>query len=61
MLKRTCSINFWVSVKELICDKDSTTNATFCRYFPEGMITYCSNRSTKNSHKVLEEEKKEQV
>ncbi len=45
-------------VKELVCDKDSATNATFCRYFPEGMITYCSNHSTKNLHNALEKIKK---
>lgn len=42
------------SIHELVCDKDSSTNATFCRYFPEGMVTYCSNHTTKNLHKALE-------
>ena len=36
-------------IKEMICDKDSSTNATFCRHFPEGMVTHCSNHSAKNS------------
>ncbi len=45
-------------IKELVCDKDSATNTTFCRYFPEGMISYCSNHSTKNMHKALEKIKK---
>ena len=44
--------------EELICDKDSATNATFCRHFPEGMVTYCSNHTTKNLHKALEKLKK---
>ena len=46
------------TVKELICDKDSATNATFYRHFPEGMVTYCSNHTTKNLHKALEKLKK---
>ena len=41
-------------IKEIITDKDSSTNAIFCRYFPEGMITYCSNHCAKNMHKDLE-------
>jgi len=40
-------------VKELVCDKDSSTNVTFCRFFPEGMVNHCSNLSTKNLHKAL--------
>ena len=39
-----------VVIKEMICDKDSSTNATFCRHFPEGMVTYCSNHSARNLH-----------
>ena len=27
------------SIKEIITDKDSSTNAIFCRHFPEGTIT----------------------
>ncbi len=46
------------SIKELVCNKNFTTNTTFCRYFPEGMISYCSNHSTKNMHKALEKIKK---
>ena len=46
------------TVKELICDKDFATNATFCRHFTEGMVTYCSNHTTKNLHKALEKLKK---
>ncbi len=44
------------SVKELVCDKDSATNAIFCKYYPEGMITYCSNHSAKNMHKAKNKE-----
>ena len=47
------------TVNELICDKDSATNATFCRHFPQGMVTsYCSNHTTKNLHKAMEKLKK---
>ena len=46
------------TITELICDKDSSTNATFCRHFPEGMITYCSNHSAKNLHRALEKIKR---
>ena len=42
---------------ELICDKDSSTNATFCRHYFERMIMYCSNHSAKNLHKALEKVK----
>ncbi len=45
-------------IKELVTDKDSTTNAIFCRHFPEGTVTYCSNHCTKNLHKQLEKLKK---
>ena len=45
-------------IKEIICDKDSSTNATFCRHFPEGMVTYCSNHSAKNLHRNLEKVKR---
>ena len=45
-------------IKEMICDKDSSTNATFCRHFPEGMVTYCSNHSAKNLHRNLEKVKR---
>ena len=40
-------------IKELICEKNTSTNATYCRHFPEGMVTYCSSHSTKNLHKAL--------
>ncbi len=45
-------------IKELVTDKDSTTNAIFCRHFPEGTVTYCSNHCTKYLHKQLEKLKK---
>ncbi len=45
-------------VIELVTDKDSTTNATYCKHFPEGTVTYCSNHCTKNLHKQLEKLKK---
>ena len=46
------------SIQEFICDKDSSTNAIFCRHFPEGTISYCSNHSAKNLHKNLEKIKR---
>ena len=45
-------------IKEMICDKDSSTNATFCCHFSEGMVTYCSNHSAKNLHRNLEKVKR---
>ncbi len=47
-------------VAEMICDKDTSSNATYSRHFPEGMVTYCSNHSAKNLHKALEKIKKYQ-
>ena len=41
------------SIKEIITDKDSSTNA-----FPEGTITYCSNHCAKTLHKDLEKIKR---
>ena len=29
-------------ILEMVADKDSYLNTTFCRHFPEGMLTYCS-------------------
>ena len=45
-------------VQELVTDKDSTTNAIFCKHFPKGTVTYCSNHCTKNLHKHLQKLKK---
>ena len=45
-------------IKEIVTHKDSSTNAIFCRHFPEGTVTYCSNHCTKNLHKDLEKLKK---
>ncbi len=30
-------------VKEIITDKDTSINSIFCRHYPEGIVTYCSN------------------
>jgi hypothetical protein len=46
------------SIAEIITDKDSSGNAIFCRHFPEGTITYCSNHCAKTLHKDLERIKK---
>ncbi len=45
-------------IGEMVCDKDTSSNAVFCRHFPEGMVTYCSNHTTKNFHKALEKVKR---
>ena len=44
-------------VKEVIIDKDSSMNAIFCKHFPEGTITYCSNHCAKTMHKDLQKVK----
>ena len=41
------------NISEVVTDKDSSMNAIYCRYFPEGTITYCSNHSAKTFHKDL--------
>ena len=51
VMKNVKDANF--VVKEIITDKDSSTNAIFCRHFPEGTITYCSNHCAKTLHKDL--------
>ena len=38
---------------EMVTDKDSSMNAIYCRHFPEGTITYCSNHNAKTMHKDL--------
>ena len=45
-------------LQEMIADKDSSENATFCCHFPEGTITYCSNHCAKTLHKHLEKIKR---
>ena len=40
-------------VREIITDKDSSMNAIYCKYFPEGTITYCANHCAKTLHKDL--------
>ena len=44
-------------VQEVITDKDSSMNAIFCKHFPEGTITYCSNHCAKTMHKDLQKVK----
>ncbi len=41
-------------IQEVITDKDSSVNGIFCRHFPEGTITYCSNHCAKTLHKDLQ-------
>ena len=45
--------SFGFNIVEMVTDKDSSMNAIYCRYFPEGTITYCSNQSAKTFHKDL--------
>ena len=45
-------------VQEMVTDKDTSINATFCRHFPEGTVTYCSKHCAKTLHKDLEKIKK---
>ena len=37
-------------VQEVVTDKDTSINATFCRQFPEGTVMYCSNHCAKTLH-----------
>ena len=41
------------NITEMVTDKDSSMNGIYCRHFPEGTITYCSNHSAKTMHKDL--------
>lgn len=41
------------TISEIVTDKDSSMNAIYCRHFPEGTITYCSNHCSKTLHKDL--------
>ena len=45
------------TVKEIVTDKDSSMNAIYCRHYPEGTITYCSNHCAKTLHKDLQKVK----
>ncbi len=45
-------------VKEIITDKDTSINSIFCRRYPEGIVTYCSNHCAKTLHKDLEKIKR---
>ena len=40
-------------ITEMIMDKDSSVNAIFCKYFPEGTITHCA----KTMHRDLQQVK----
>lgn len=41
-------------LKEMIADKDTSVNSTYCWHFPEGTVIYCANHSAKAMHKQLE-------
>ena len=51
ILKEASQAGFVTS--EMVTDKDSSMNAIYCRHFPEGTITYCSNHNAKTIHKDL--------
>ena len=44
-------------ISEMVTDKDSSMNSIYCRHFPEGTITYCSNHNAKTMHKNLQKVK----
>ena len=44
-------------MKEIVTDMDSSMKAIYCRHFPKGTITYCSNHSAKTFHKDLQKVK----
>ncbi len=37
------------TMKDLVADKDSSVNATYCKFFPEGILTFCSLNHCKAS------------
>lgn len=41
------------TITEIVTDKDSSMNAIYCKHYPEGTITYCSNHNAKTMHKDL--------
>ncbi len=45
------------NVTEMVTDKDSSMNTIYCRYCPEGTITFCSNHSAKTLHTDLQKVK----
>ncbi len=47
-----------IIVKQIITDKDTSINSIFCRHYPEGIVTYCSNHCAKTLHKDLEKIKR---
>ena len=51
ILKEAKQAGFVIS--EMVSDKDSSMNAIYCRHFPAGTITYCSNHNAKTMHKDL--------
>ena len=44
-------------IAEMVTDKDTSMNAIYCKHFPEGTITYCSNHNAKTMHKDLKKVK----
>ena len=45
------------NILEIVTVKDSSMNSIYCRHFPEGTITYCSNHNAKTMHKDLQKVK----
>lgn len=47
------------NVTEIVTDKDSSMKSIYWQYFPEGVVTYCSNHCTKTLHSDLQKIKQE--
>ena len=57
-LKQTCLIKssgkWWRRDSTSLRWSQTSMNSIYCRYFPEGTITYCSNHCAKTLHKDLQ-------
>lgn len=52
VLKRAKDEGF--NVREIVTDKDSSVKSIYLDYFPEGIVTFCSNHSSKTFHRDLQ-------
>ena len=57
VLKKAKNAGF--NVKEVVTDKDSSVKSIYLQHFPEGIVTFCSNHSSKTFHKDLQKIKQE--
>ena len=44
-------------VHEMVPDKDTSINVTFCSHTPEGTVAYCPNHCTKTLHQKIKRNK----